>query len=311
MVIPTWNSSTYLDQTLRTVVSALAEVKSLQVVVVDDGSDDETFLVAEEALRGLPQVSYVIVQLAKNLGQSAATAVGLSHAVGDAIVTLDDDLSLAPDQAFQLLSSLSESVDFVVGAPHRYQNSATRRFFSEIARRLAVRAYGVPRDFVLTSFMAYQRGFLSRLDLPSLRVDEIGWMFQFTTRYLNSPVKSTIGVRRATTYDVRTLFKTAKPLIVPVLKLISTISRWVSAFLAVIAALLALMYLYRALAIGGLQPGFPTSVILLLLNSAMTSILISLQLSLIIAIRNLRKPNVFMMQRRIATRVSFDAGSST
>lgn len=311
MVIPTWNSSTYLDQTVRTVVSALAEVKSLQVVVVDDGSDDETFLVAEEALRGLPQVSYVIVQLAKNLGQSAATAVGLSHAVGDAIVTLDDDLSLAPDQAFQLLSSLSESVDFVVGAPHRYQNSATRRFFSEIARRLAVRAYGVPRDFVLTSFMAYQRGFLSRLDLPSLRVDEIGWMFQFTTRYLNSPVKSTIGVRRATTYDVRTLFKTAKPLIVPVLKLISTISRWVSAFLAVIAALLALMYLYRALAIGGLQPGFPTSVILLLLNSAMTSILISLQLSLIIAIRNLRKPNVFMMQRRIATRVSFDAGSST
>lgn len=311
MVIPTWNSSTYLDQTVRTVVSALAEVKSLQVVVVDDGSDDETFLVAEEALRGLPQVSYVIVQLAKNLGQSAATAVGLSHAVGDAIVTLDDDLSLAPDQAFQLLSSLSESVDFVVGAPHRYQNSATRRFFSEIARRLAVRAYGVPRDFVLTSFMAYQRGFLSRLDLPSLRVDEIGWMFQFTTRYLNSPVKSTIGVRRATTYDVRTLFKTAKPLIVPVLKLISTISRWVSAFLAVIAALLALMYLYRALAIGGLQPGFPTSVILLLLNSAMISILFSLQLSLIIAIRNLRKPNVFMMQRRIATRVSFDAGSST
>lgn len=311
MVIPTWNSSTYLDQTLRTVVSALAEVKSLQVVVVDDGSDDETFLVAEEALRGLPQVSYVIVQLAKNLGQSAATAVGLSHAVGDAIVTLDDDLSLAPDQAFQLLSSLSESVDFVVGAPHRYQNSATRRFFSEIARRLAVRAYGVPRDFVLTSFMAYQRGFLSRLDLPSLRVDEIGWMFQFTTRYLNSPVKSTIGVRRATTYDVRTLFKTAKPLIVPVLKLISTISRWVSAIFAVIAVLLALMYLYRALAIGGLQPGFPTSVILLLLNSAMTSILISLQLSLIIAIRNLRKPNVFMMQRRIATRVSFDAGRST
>jgi len=303
VVIPTWNSCSYLDKTLRTVVDALAEVKTLQVVVVDDGSSDNTFEIAEETLGGLPQVSYVIIQLAKNLGQSAATAVGLSHSVGDAVVTLDDDLSLAPDQIFELLGSLSDSVDFVVGAPHRYQNSATRRFFSEIARRLAVRAFGVPRHFVLTSFMAFQRKFLLRLDLPSIRVDEIGWMFQFTSRYLNSTVKSTIGIRKETTYGVRTLLKTAKPLIVPLVAFIGAISRWISALFAILAALLSLIYLYRALAIGGLQPGFPTVAVLLLLNSAIISILLALQLSLIVAIRNLRKPNVFIMQRRIATRV--------
>lgn len=303
VVIPTWNSSSYLDQTLRTVVTELAEIETLQIVVIDDSSRDNTFDVAEETLRGLPRVSYVIIQLAKNLGQSAATAIGLSHAAGDVVVTLDDDLSFSPDQIFRLFDSLSASVDFVVGAPHRYHNSATRRFFSEVARRLAIRAFKIPKDFVLSSFFAYQRKFLSRLDFPNMQVDEIGWMFQYTSRYLNSTITSSPSIREKTKYDIKKLARTARPLIVPVLKVISTISRWCSAILALFAALLLVTYLFRALAVGNLLPGFPTVVILLLLNLSGTSILLALQLSSVAAIHNLRRPNLFLMQRRVVTRM--------
>jgi len=302
VVIPTWNSSSYLEQTLRTVVTQLANINKLQVIVVDDGSSDDTFNTAQKTLEGVPQVSYVIVQLAKNLGQPAATATGLSHAVGDVLVTMDDDLSFAPDQILCLLDSLNESVDFVMGAPYRYQNSNVRRLFSQVARRLAMRAFDTPHHFVLSSFVAYKKGFISRLNFSSMRVDEIGWMFQYTSRYVNTNVIATASIRKRTKYGISKLVRTAVPLLVPILRLGGVVSRWCSGLSALLAVLLSAVYLFRALAIGGLQPGFPTLVIVMLLNLSIASILLSLQLSSTAAIRELRKPSFLVMQRRIAAR---------
>jgi undecaprenyl-phosphate 4-deoxy-4-formamido-L-arabinose transferase len=281
------------------VANELARIKALQIVVVDDGSGDNTFEVAERTLGELPGVSYVIVQLAKNFGQSAATAIGLSHAAGEVIVTLDDDLSFPPEQVFRLFDSLAESVDFVMGAPRRYHNSNSRRFFSEFARRLAIRAFDLPQDFVLSSFLVYQKGFVSRLDLSSIRVDEIGWMFQCTSRYLNLPVTTRRSIRKDTKYNIAKLVKTARPLMAPLLRLVGASSRWGSVVLALLAASLSVVNFFRALVVGDLQAGFPTISILLLINTSIGFILLSLQLSSTSAIHNLRKSNIFQMQRRI------------
>lgn len=302
-MIPTWNSSLYLDQTLRTIVTRLSDIETLQVIVIDDGSSDGTFHVAERTLEGLPHVSYTVVQLAKNLGQSAATAIGLGYAVGDVAVTLDDDLSFAPIEIYCLLDSLSESVDFVMGAPRRYHNSKTRRFFSGVARMLAVRAFKLPHDFVLSSFLAYQKDFLLRLDFSGIPADEVGWMFGYTSRYLNTPVTSSPSIRKNTKYGIRKLVRTAKPLMLPLLKLMISISRVTSGFTALIAAFMAATYLFRALVIGGLLSGFPTVAILLLLNLSIVATLLSLQLSSIVTIHKLRKPDFLMMRRRVVTRM--------
>ncbi len=298
VVIPTRDSSGHIVKTLQTVVAQLKYVSWLQVVVVDDASTDETTFIAKQTLDNLPEVSYVIVELAKNLGQSSTTAIGLSHSLGDIVVTLDDDLSYPPKEISKLIEALSQDLDFVVGAPITYANSHTRGLASRVSRWLGVRAFGTPENFRFSSFAAYRRDFLLRIDLLSCRVDEIGWMFQFTQRYANTTFEAAVGIRSESNYNIRKLLKVAKPLANPIIQLLSRLVRRASLLLALAAALLAMTYVLRSTFGEELLPGFPTVAVILLANLSLAGIALSISISILTEIRRQRRPSIFQAQRR-------------
>ena len=302
VVIPTRDSSGHLAKTLQTVVAQLTHVSWLQIVVVDDASTDKTARIAKQTLDNLPEVSYVIVELAKNLGQSSTTAIGLSHSLGDIVVTLDDDLSYPPNEISKLVEALSQDLDFVVGAPSTYANSRARGLASRVIRWLGVRAFETPKNFRFSSFVAYQRDFLLRIDLPSCQVDEIGWMFHHTQRYANTTFETTTGLRSESNYGIRRLLKTAKPLTHPIIQLLSRLVRRVSLLLALTAAMLAAAYVLRSTFGEGLLPGFPTVAVILLVNLSLTGIALSVSISILTELRRQRRPSIFQTQRRCHVR---------
>ncbi|MCH9649125.1 MAG: glycosyltransferase family 2 protein [Deltaproteobacteria bacterium] len=116
VVIPAFNEATRLPESLEKVCSFLATRYGngnvdYEVVVVDDGSDDETALVAQRFEgRGVR-----VVALAENRGKGAALKAGVLSSRGETVLLCDADLSTPIEDLVRLEARLAEA-DLVVGS---------------------------------------------------------------------------------------------------------------------------------------------------------------------------------------------------
>lgn len=108
-VIPCYNHGDYLVAAINSVFHSTHP--AVEVVVVNDGSDDKKTLSVLSGLENHPNIQ-VVHQ--KNRGPSAARNVGISAARGEYILTLDADDKIAPTFIEQALSRLEkdESLGF-------------------------------------------------------------------------------------------------------------------------------------------------------------------------------------------------------
>jgi glycosyltransferase involved in cell wall biosynthesis len=110
----------------RAIGGVVAELASLpyRVVVVDDGSADETAEIAARA--GAEVLKHPI-----NLGQGAALQTGIDYALlrgASQVVTFDADGQHRPDEIAALLAALSaHDADFALGSRFRGRQSTCRR----------------------------------------------------------------------------------------------------------------------------------------------------------------------------------------
>jgi glycosyltransferase involved in cell wall biosynthesis len=128
-----------LYQSLRSALEALG--RTYEIVVVDDGSRDDTYprlsrLAAQDRRLKL-------VKLRRNYGQTAAMAAGFDHASGEVIVPMDGDLQNDPSDIAALLEKIDEGNDVVSGWRRDRQDGFTRRLPSRIANWLIGRVTGV------------------------------------------------------------------------------------------------------------------------------------------------------------------------
>jgi len=88
----------------RAVESAMAQtLPGVEIIIVDDGSSDETFEIAQELASHRPAVR--ALRLQRNSGPSAARNAALDVAGGQWIAVLDADDAFAPDRLAAVLSS--------------------------------------------------------------------------------------------------------------------------------------------------------------------------------------------------------------
>ena len=107
IIIPTFNYGHFLPRTLRSILQQ--EVEGLEVIIVNDGSTDDT----ETVLQKYTAASNVNVQVIAqdNFGPSVARNVGLRHAQGEYILFLDADDELLPDSLSPLLQTLKQNIN--------------------------------------------------------------------------------------------------------------------------------------------------------------------------------------------------------
>lgn len=158
IVIPVYNSSGCLSELVRQLSSILDSLnKSHEVIMVDDASPDNSWAVIAELVPHYPCVS--AIRLMRNVGQARATLCGLTHARGDVVVTMDDDLQHRPNQLPKLLEALDArpDIDCVFGVFKRKRHSAYRNLGSRIIRRLNSHDSGLPADTDYSSFRVMRR----------------------------------------------------------------------------------------------------------------------------------------------------------
>jgi dolichyl-phosphate beta-glucosyltransferase len=112
IVIPAFNEAERLPVTLHAVANRFSGV-AIQIIVVDDGSTDDTAAVARKAkIDGLP---VELVTLDRNRGKGAAVRAGIAVSEGDAVLIMDADLATSLD-AIDVAFSRLETADIVVGS---------------------------------------------------------------------------------------------------------------------------------------------------------------------------------------------------
>jgi dolichol-phosphate mannosyltransferase len=131
LVIPAYNEEQNIDVLLKRCGEALAGVgRPFEVIMIDDGSTDDTPRLLREGLSQYPWLR--VLRMARNGGQSAAFDAGFRAARGEVIATIDADLQNEPEEIPRLIALLDDC-DMVTGWRQRRNDTTVRRLQSRIA----------------------------------------------------------------------------------------------------------------------------------------------------------------------------------
>jgi glycosyltransferase involved in cell wall biosynthesis len=165
VVIPLHNEQeniTELYDRLKAVMESQPD--SWELVLVDDGSTDRTFVLLREIAAVDSRV--VVVKLRRNFGQTAGLAAGFDHARGDYVIAMDGDLQHDPADIPIFLEKLADGYDIVSGwRKVRIDNFVMRRIPSRVANWLMAKLSGVDIHDFGTTFKAYRRDLLQQVPL--------------------------------------------------------------------------------------------------------------------------------------------------
>lgn len=135
-----------------------------EIIFIDDGSTDSTFLILGKIARRDKTVK--VISFRKNFGQTAAMSAGFDNARGDIIVTLDADLQNDPQDIPRLLSEIRRGYDVVSGwRKSRKDDFLTRRIPSQIANFLISKISGVELHDYGCTLKAYRKDVLKEIRL--------------------------------------------------------------------------------------------------------------------------------------------------
>lgn len=124
VIIPAYEEASRIGATVASVRAALhslAEGGGLEVVVVDDGSDDGT---ADAALAGGADQ---VVVLPANRGKGAAVRAGVAVARGRTVAFTDADLAYSPDQLLGVIGAVEAGWDAAVGSRRHPDTTSVQR----------------------------------------------------------------------------------------------------------------------------------------------------------------------------------------
>lgn len=183
IIIPAFNEAERLDDSLRTIVEYL-EIQNVnsQIIVVDDGSSDETALVAkrrfaEHPANILPQV----ISYEPNRGKGYAVRTGLSAATGSIALFSDADLSTPITEMKKILKPICDgTADVTIGSRALDRNligthqSWTREQGGKVFNLIVKISTGLPFADTQCGFKAFRTDKIQSV-LKAARVDRFGF----------------------------------------------------------------------------------------------------------------------------------------
>ncbi|GGD94477.1 glycosyltransferase family 2 protein [Paenibacillus nasutitermitis] len=95
IIVPVYNEAAHIARSLQVIAGTAAAITpSFELIVVDDGSRDQTWEQLEKLAGELPQLS--AIRLSRNFGKELALCAGMEQAAGAAVIVMDGDLQHPP-----------------------------------------------------------------------------------------------------------------------------------------------------------------------------------------------------------------------
>jgi glycosyltransferase involved in cell wall biosynthesis len=167
VIIPLFNEEKSVTPLINAVFKAVRTLKKpFEVLLVDDGSKDQTFAIAKSRAQKHPNLR--VIKFRKNYGQTPAMVAGIEHAKGNILITMDGDLQNDPADIPNFIKKINEGFDIVVGWRVKRQDKLiSRKIPSQIANWLIGKVTGVPIKDNGCSLKAYRREVIQNVPLYS------------------------------------------------------------------------------------------------------------------------------------------------
>lgn len=276
VVIPAYRSSGTLPELLERIEKTLTPLaSSFEVVVVEDGSPDDTWSVLKTLKQGRAYLK--IARLSKNSGQHNAILCGFSLAKGDIVVTMDDDLQNPPEDIPKLVEAVESGYDLAIGAYDSKKHSKGRNKGGEFIDSIQRRIFNLPSDFQLTSFRAARKSIIDNVVSMGTTFPYItSMLFSHTERYVNVPVKHMPRTVGKSNYTLKKAFRLALNLLLNYSSypLYLVMALCLSAF--AVATALAFMVLWQFFTTGALV-GWPSTIVSISFFSGLTLLALVVQ----------------------------------
>ena len=207
IVVPLYNAAATLPA-LHAEISALDVPGGHELIMVNDGSRDETEAVALKLTRE-SRLPTRFLSLSRNFGEHNAVLAGLRAVSGRYAVTMDDDLQNPPTEALKLLAvAEAEQRDVVFGVYERKEHAWWRNAGSWLTNRIADFVVDKPRKLYLCSFRCLSRFVVDEITksrTPYPYVD--GLIFQVTQNVGTVRVRHVERAQGSSGYNLRKLVR--------------------------------------------------------------------------------------------------------
>lgn len=118
IIIPVYNEEENIVLLYRELIKFVPE--DYEILFVDDGSTDHTFLEIESLSKTDARIK--CISFSRNFGHQNAFIAGLEHAAGNIIITMDGDLQDPPSLIPQMLNKINEGFDIVFTKKEKEDN---------------------------------------------------------------------------------------------------------------------------------------------------------------------------------------------
>lgn len=165
VVVPFYNEASIAEKLYGRIVRVMRHLgQPYELILVNDGSRDDTGIILERIARADARVIYV--DLRRNFGQTTALQAGFDASCGQIIIAMDGDLQHDPYEIPLFIKKIDEGYDIASGwRIRRGDNYLMRRLPSLIANKLLAAVSGVSLHDFGTTFKAYRREILEDVRL--------------------------------------------------------------------------------------------------------------------------------------------------
>lgn len=155
-IIPCYKSENTIKTVIDEIISTMENSEyNFEIILVSDNSPDNVFEIIK--LESKDNNFIKGIKLAKNFGQHAALMAGYRNAIGEIIISLDDDGQTPANEVFKLVEKLENGYDVVYASYNEKKHNILRNFGSKINDIMSEKLISKPKNLKVSSFFCAKR----------------------------------------------------------------------------------------------------------------------------------------------------------
>ena len=191
VAIPIYNDQEVIDELLRRLTAVLESIVSeYEIILVDDGSRDNSWAVMNEARQAYQHLR--IARLSRNFGQQNAIAAGLSLTTKDLIVLMDSDLQDRPEDIPVLIDALlaDPEASMAIAQWEERKDSRLKIAVSRLFQRVSNRITDIHTMPRLGIFRVMKKSVVEELRrFPEKTATAVSLLYFIGSKYVAVPLK--------------------------------------------------------------------------------------------------------------------------
>ncbi len=201
VVTTLYNSAPYIAEFAKRIEAELKNLTSdYELVLVDDGSPDDSLRVALRLLPAEPRLK--VIELSRNFGHHKAIMTGLEYASGDLIFLIDVDLEEPPELLSKFFPILrDEQLDVVFGLQKTRKGALFERVSGHLAWKLVNLFLPVKIPYSHSTVRLMTRDYVNALVRHKEHMTSIGGLWVMTG-FKQKGVTFEKGSRGRTSYSI-------------------------------------------------------------------------------------------------------------